>query len=171
MVDFLDNVILCTYHFLPCGLTAGNPGRMVQFWYFFFPFWGRGGELFSFGNNLAGPRGRTHGICSSFGQCYITLHQIFFLTILFHFDIIDITWVFILPHRGGLSLINFTPFTRGFEWILFVMKNNSPGCRPTGKQMISALISNYFYHFNTVISTKCQMISSMGRLLAICWSK
>jgi len=42
-----------------------NLGRMVQFWYFFFPC--GGGELFSFRNDFAGPRGHTHGICSR--QC------------------------------------------------------------------------------------------------------
>ena len=52
--------------------THWNPGGMVQFWCFFFP---RGGGEFSFGNDFAGPREQTHGICSSFGQRYIALDQ------------------------------------------------------------------------------------------------
>ena len=35
----------------------------------------------------------------------------FFLTILLHCCGIDITWVFILPHREGPFVINFTLFT------------------------------------------------------------
>ena len=40
---------------------------------FFFPC--RGGELFSFGNDFAGPWGHTHGICASFCQQYTALDQ------------------------------------------------------------------------------------------------
>ena len=36
-------------------------------------------------------------------------------------------WVFILPPREGLFVINFMPFARGFECLLFVTKSNSPG--------------------------------------------
>ena len=36
--------------------------------------------------------------------------------------------------REGLFVINLCPFPRGFEWFLFVTKNNS-----TRKQMIGAL--------------------------------
>ena len=46
-----NSCMLCSYHLLPRGSTPGNPGEMVQFWYFSFP---RGGEeLFSFGNDEA----------------------------------------------------------------------------------------------------------------------
>ena len=55
--------------------THGNPGAMVQFWYFFFSR--RGWELFSFGNDFAGPRGHSHGICTGFGQRNIALDQSF----------------------------------------------------------------------------------------------
>ena len=95
------------------GETHGYPEGMVQFGYFFFP---RGvGELFSFGNDFAGPRGHTHGICSSFGQQYIALDQSFFASLYFismpNFDIM--LWVFIRPPREGLFVINFMPFTQG----------------------------------------------------------
>ena len=55
--------------------THGNPGEMERCWYFFFPH--GAGELFSFGIIFAGPRGHTHGICSSFGRRYIALDQSF----------------------------------------------------------------------------------------------
>ena len=45
---------------LPRGLTHGNPGGMVQFWYIFFPL--KGGEFLSFGNDFTGLWGHTHGI-------------------------------------------------------------------------------------------------------------
>ena len=48
--------------------TPGNPGGMVQFWYFFFPA-GEGSCLVF--RNFDGPRGYTLGICSSFGQQFI----------------------------------------------------------------------------------------------------
>ena len=71
--------VLCAYHLLLRGSTPktspGNPGAMVQFWYFFFSR--RGWELFSFGNDFAGPRGNSHGICSRFGQRNIALDQSF----------------------------------------------------------------------------------------------
>ena len=57
-------LLLCTYHLLLRRSTHGNQVGMVQFWYFFLP---RGGGEFSFGNDFAGPRGHTHGICSR--QC------------------------------------------------------------------------------------------------------
>ena len=31
------------------------------------------------------------------------------------------------PPREGLFVINLIPFTQGFEWFLFVVKNNSKG--------------------------------------------
>ena len=59
---------LCGSYIMHLSFAPGTPrnlGRMVQFWYFFFPC--GGGELLSFGNDFAGPRGHTHGICSR--QC------------------------------------------------------------------------------------------------------
>ena len=41
--------------------THEHPGGMVQVWYFFFSR--VEGDLFSFENDIAGPRGHTHGIC------------------------------------------------------------------------------------------------------------
>ena len=35
--------------------------------------------------------------------------------------------VFLHPPREGLFVINLIPFTQGFEWFLFVVKNNSKG--------------------------------------------
>ena len=93
--------------------THGNPVGMAQFWYFF--FLPGGGELFCFGNDFAGLRGRTHGICSTFGQWYIDLDESFFAPFYFisvpNFDIM--LWVFILPPREGIFVINFMPFTQG----------------------------------------------------------
>ena len=42
--------------------TRRNPDGIVLFWCFFLPR--GGGELFSFGNDFARPRGRTQRICS-----------------------------------------------------------------------------------------------------------
>ena len=61
---------LCSYHLLPRGSTPGTPlgeptGTQVGRYSFGISFFScEGGELFSFGNDFAGPRGHTHGICS-----------------------------------------------------------------------------------------------------------
>ena len=47
--------------------TRGYTGGMVQYWYFFFFRDGGEGELFSFGNDFAGPWGHTYGLGSR--QC------------------------------------------------------------------------------------------------------
>ena len=52
---------------------TGTQGAVAQFCYFFFPR--EGEELFSFGNDFAGPRGHTHGICSR--QCDMQGEQCF----------------------------------------------------------------------------------------------
>ena len=73
--------------------TQGNGTVLV------FLFSPRGGELFSFGNEFAGPRDHTHEICSSFGQRYIAQDQSFLVPFYFismpNFNIM--LWVFILP--------------------------------------------------------------------------
>ena len=83
-ISFPDEA-LCTSHLLPCGSTPGGPtgtqGGMVQFWYLLFPC--GGGQLFSFGNDFAGPQRQTHGICSCFGQQYIALDRSFFTPLYF----------------------------------------------------------------------------------------
>ena len=111
-----------------------NPRGMVQFWSFFFDC--RRRELFSFRNNLVGPQGHIHGICSSFGQWYITLGQTFCASLYFNlipnFDIM--LWVFIPAPREGLFIINFIPFTTGFEWFLSVTINNSPVVKQWGSK-------------------------------------
>jgi len=50
-------------------------------------------------------------------------------------------WVFIPLLKEGFFIINFIPPLKGFEWFLFVMKNNSldvSSGQPMWKQMISA---------------------------------
>ena len=76
---------LCTYHLLPRGSTPGtppgNPGAMEQFSHLFFP---RGrGELFSFGNDFAGPRDKD---LFEFWSAVYRSRPKFFRAILFHFD-------------------------------------------------------------------------------------
>ena len=124
--------------------THWNPGEWYSFGICFFPC--RGGQLFSFGNDFTGPWGHTHDICSSFGQWYIALDQSFFMPFYFilmipnYFNIM--LWVFILPPKEGLFVINFMPFPKGFEQFLFITKNNSPVVSQGSthrKQMISAL--------------------------------
>ena len=97
----------------------GNPGRMVQFWYFFFRQGRGGGQLFSFGDIFARPRGHTQGICLSIGQWYIALDLSFFAPFYFISMPNFMLW-------GYLSLI-LCPLPRGCEWFLFVTRNNSPG--------------------------------------------
>ena len=36
-------------------------------------------------------------------------------------------WLFILPPKEGLFVVNFMLFTQGFDWFLFVTKYNPPG--------------------------------------------
>ena len=110
----LKNAMYCTYHLLPRESTPGthaNPGGNGTVLVFLFSQ--RGGELFSFGNDFAGPRGHTHGICLSFGQRYIALDQSFLAPFYFlsmpNFDIM--LWVFIPLPKEGLFVINFMPFT------------------------------------------------------------
>ena len=83
--------------------TPGTQGEWYSFGISFFPH--EGGELFSFGNDFAGPRAHTHGMPN--------------------FDIM--LWVFILPPWEGLFVVNFIPLPRAFEWFLFVTKNDFTG--------------------------------------------
>ena len=112
--------------------THGNSGEIVKFFKFYFSR----GELFSFGNDFAGPRGHTHWIGSSFGQQCIAFSRHYFISICCGCSY--------FPLGKGFLLFILCPLPRGFEWFLFVTKNNSPGgCpggRPTGKQMIRALL-------------------------------
>jgi len=63
----------------------------------------------------------THGICSSSGQRYIAVDQGFFAPFYFismtNFYIL--LWVFIIPPRERLFVINVTPVTQGL-WVVFV---------------------------------------------------
>ena len=91
---------------------TGVQGEWHSFGTSFFPL--GEGELFSFENDIAGSRGHTHGICSTFGRWYIAIDQSFFAPFYFisvpNFDIM--LWVFILPSREGLFVINFMSFTQ-----------------------------------------------------------
>ena len=115
--------------------TYGNPGEMVQFWYFFFPH--GEGDLFSFGNYVTGPLGHTHGICLSFGQQNISLDYSFFASFYFismpNFDIMLCVCSYFPVGKGYLSLI-LCPLPRGFEWSLFITKKNSPAVDPRGSK-------------------------------------
>ena len=63
--------------------THGSQGSThgYSFGISYFPH--RGRELFSFGNDFAGPQGHTHGICLSFGQRYISLGQNFLAPLIY----------------------------------------------------------------------------------------
>ena len=69
---FFYALIICFSVGRPLRLPRGN-GTVLIFLFFS----RRGGELFSFGNDFAGPRGNSHGICSRFGQRNIALDQSF----------------------------------------------------------------------------------------------
>ena len=142
-----------------------GPRGMVQYWYFFFPH--GGGKSFSFGNEFAGPRRYTHGICSrqwdSRGEncfiwfdcrcvklskkrankldtfvcyfCHEKKRLYFGLTIkgwrrlCYSWQLVEdiMLWVFVLPLGKGCLSLMLCPLPTGFEWLLFVTKNNSRG--------------------------------------------
>lgn len=70
------------------------------------------------GNDLAGPRRHTHGIWSNFWSSVYRSRPKIYGAILFVFDVKFryMLWVFILTLREGLIVVDFMPFTRGFEW-------------------------------------------------------
>lgn len=70
------------------------------------------------GNDLAGPRRHAHGIWSNFWSSVYLSRPKDYLSILFVFDakFRYMLWVFILTPREGLIVVDFMPFTRGFEW-------------------------------------------------------
>lgn len=39
-------------------------------------------------------------------------------------------WLFILPPKEGLFVVNFMPFTQGFDWIFVRYEIQSPGALP-----------------------------------------
>ena len=117
----------CTYHLLTHGSTPGEPTGTQKKWYrfdiSFFPH-GRG-ELLSFGNDFAGPRGHTHGICSSFGQRYIALGQSFsrhFMSFRCQILILCCGCTYFPLAKGYLSL-NWCPLPRCFEGFCFSRKS------------------------------------------------
>ena len=132
----------CTYHLLTHGSTPGEPTGTQKKWYrfdiSFFPH-GRG-ELLSFGNDFAGPRGHTYEIWESFGSPYIALDQRFFVQFYFismsNFNII--LRVFIRPPRKELFVIHFI-LHGGFEWFSFAMENYFRGLTQGAADRISVL--------------------------------
>lgn len=108
--QFLRNK--CTYQLLPLASPPGEPmdtkGEWYSFGINFFPR--RGGEFYSFGNNFSGSRGRTHGICLSFGLQQSFSAPCYFISMP-NFDIM--LWAFILPPRKVLFVIIFMPLTQG----------------------------------------------------------
>lgn len=70
------------------------------------------------GNDLAGPRRHTHGMWSNFWSSVYRSRPKIYRAILFVFDakFRYMLWVFMLTLREGLIVVDFMPFTRGFEW-------------------------------------------------------
>ena len=97
----------------PLGRRQKKQGEWYNFGISFFLAWD--GSYLVLELERLRPRGHIHEIYSSFVQWYIALDQSFFAPIYFilmpHFDIM--LWVFIVPPREGLFVINFMPFTHG----------------------------------------------------------
>ena len=108
----------------PVGQSLEDSREVVQFWYFFFPY--GGGEFLVL--ETTGPRGHTHGICS--GLKWPTVHRSrpkFLGAISFRFNVrllYHVVGVHTFPREGIFLSLILCPLLRGFEWFLFVLKNN-----------------------------------------------
>lgn len=131
----LQKSMLCTYHLLPHGLILGtrpgNPGQMVQFWYFLFPH--RKWEVILFWKRLCWTT-RTYPpdlfkIWSAGCRSRLKLFLHHFISFWCQISTLCCGCSYSPLGKDYLSLILF-PLPRGLKWYLFVMKNNSSGVSP-----------------------------------------
>lgn len=99
-------------------MSTGTEGEWYSFGSSFFP--AGEGSCLVWETTLLDHGDIPTGFGRIFGHRYIALDQIFVMPFyLFSMPNFDICcmWVFILTAREGLIVVDFMPFTRGFEWL------------------------------------------------------